>query len=125
MTVTIGAAGADDGEAGEGDDVQGDVEVVRGSSASDDLSGNDGANRLNGRGGADLLDGAGGDDELIGQAGGDTFIGGTGVDLVDYDGETRRSRRHRAAAPMTAPWVRAMTSAATSRRSAAALATMC
>ena len=35
--------------------MQSDVEVVRGGSAADWLSGNDGANRLNGRGGADLL----------------------------------------------------------------------
>ena len=87
VMVTVGD-GADDGEAGENDDVQADVEVVRGGSAGDSLTGDDGANRLNGRGGADFLDGSGGDDELIGKAGGDTFLGGTGVDLVDYDGET-------------------------------------
>ena len=115
VTVTVGAAGADDGEAGEGDDVQGDVEVVRGGSAGDSLSGGDGANRLNGRGGADVLDGGGGDDELIGMGGGDTFVGGAGVDLVDYDGETSAVTASSAAAPMTAPWVRAMTSAAMSR----------
>ena len=42
VTVTLGD-GADDGEAGENDDVQGDVEVVRGSSAGDSLTGDDGA----------------------------------------------------------------------------------
>ena len=87
VMVTLGD-GADDGQAGENDDVQGDVEVVRGGSAGDSLTGDDGADRLNGRGGADFLNGGGGDDELIGKAGGDTFLGGSGVDLVDYDGET-------------------------------------
>ena len=87
LTVTVGD-GANDGEASENDDVQADVEVVRGGSAGDALSGGGGANRLNGRGSADVLDGGDGDDELIGMGGGDTFVGGTGIDLVDYEGET-------------------------------------
>jgi Ca2+-binding RTX toxin-like protein len=83
LTVTVGA-GADDGEAGEGDDVQGDVEVVRGGSAGDQLTGDGGANALYGYGGADQLDGAGGDDTLFGLGGADTFLGGAGIDMVSY-----------------------------------------
>ena len=85
LTVSIGD-GANDGAAGEGDDVQADVEVVRGGSAVDQLTGDGGANVLDGRGGADDLDGAGGDDTLVGGTGGDTFAGGAGIDLVDYHG---------------------------------------
>ena len=87
LTVTIGA-GADDGEAGEGDDVQTDVEVVRGGSAGDQLTGDGGANVLYGFGGGDDLDGAGGDDTLYGMGGADTFTGGTGTDMVNYRGQT-------------------------------------
>ncbi|MFL5909667.1 MAG: lytic murein transglycosylase [Gaiellaceae bacterium] len=74
VTVTIGA-GRDDGEAGEGDDVLGDVENAKGGSASDRLAGDGGANALFGNGGNDILTGGGGPDRLS---------GGSGTDTVDF-----------------------------------------
>jgi Ca2+-binding RTX toxin-like protein len=74
VTVTIGV-GADDGEAGEADDIRADVERVRGGSGDDVLTGGDGAN--------DLF-GAEGDDRLAGARGDDILRGGTGEDAANY-----------------------------------------
>jgi hypothetical protein len=73
VVVTIGA-GADDGAAGEGDDVRLDVEDVRGSSHDDRLVGSDGSNELIGGAGNDELTGRGGFDSLIGGDGGDRIV---------------------------------------------------
>jgi hypothetical protein len=73
VRVSIGR-GARDGVPGEGDDVRGDVEGVRGGSADDTLVGNAASNRLFGRGGDDLLKGGPGNDRLW---------GGRGVDRLD------------------------------------------
>jgi Ca2+-binding RTX toxin-like protein len=103
-----GSAG--DGSAGESDNVQPDVEDLKGGSGNDTLSGNDGRNvldggagadSLNGLGGSDVLtdtggdvaadrlDGGAGDDLLAGGAGPDTYIGGDGEDTVtDYAGRS-------------------------------------
>jgi Ca2+-binding RTX toxin-like protein len=86
---------ANDGEAGEGDDVQGTIEHVRGGpfddtligdDSDDVLSGRDGDDTLAGRGGGDsLLGGLGDDDNLDGGPGPDFFDGGDGdSDLADY-----------------------------------------
>jgi Ca2+-binding RTX toxin-like protein len=71
---------ADDGEAGEGDNVRVDVENVTGGLGSDTLTGNALANSLNGRSGDDRLIGAGGNDVLTGGAGADSMFGGNGGD---------------------------------------------
>jgi glucose/arabinose dehydrogenase len=95
ITVTIGT-GADDGAAGDADDVQIDVERVKGGSADDHLIAGSRAAKLIGfagadtlRGGAanDTLDGRGGADELEGGDGRDKLLGGDGADnLLAVDG---------------------------------------
>ena len=83
---------ANDGAAGEADNVAVDVENVTTGSGEDVLIGSDGPNVLNGdsaddliegRGGNDKLIGAGGNSRLFGNAGDDELIGGTGSDLLD------------------------------------------
>jgi Tol biopolymer transport system component len=75
VAVTIGNRdAADDGEAGEGDDVEGSVEQVRGGHSDDRLVGDFGDN---------LLSGGAGDDELIGASGADELSGGDGADRLD------------------------------------------
>ena len=77
--VTISLNGvADDGEAGESDNVFADVEELQGGQGADTLVGNGEANILNGEAGADSLTGGGGVD---------TFRGGAGADhLFTRDG---------------------------------------
>jgi Ca2+-binding RTX toxin-like protein len=75
-TVTVDIDGAaDDGEAGENDNVQTDVESLTGGSGSDTLTGSSAANSVAGGGGSDTLDGG---------TGTDTMSGGTGTDAVSY-----------------------------------------
>jgi Ca2+-binding RTX toxin-like protein len=71
-----------DGEAGEGDDVAADVEVVIGGSDRDTLIGSAAANVLDGRNGDDTLAGGGADDRLEGGAGNDTMMGEGGGDAL-------------------------------------------
>ena len=66
---------ADDGEAGEGDDVGPDIEDLVGGEAGDVLVGNQSANRLAG---------GPGDDVLRGGPGNDALLGGPGSDTADY-----------------------------------------
>lgn len=97
---------ADDGQAGEGDNVRGDVEDISGGAGDDMLFGNAAANRLVGRAGLDTLRGLAGndrlfggdgndvmfgddgDDDLDGQAGSDSFFGGAGRDEALYNSAT-------------------------------------
>jgi Ca2+-binding RTX toxin-like protein len=76
-----------DGEAGEQDNIQADVEDVVGGPAGDALVGNASANLLDGAGGNESrIDGLGGDDDLRGgegDLGSDILDGGEGADLVD------------------------------------------
>ena len=81
VTASIGD-GANDGEAGELDDVHGDVERIRGGSAADVLTGDADANTLIGQGGGDTLTGGGGADELQGGDGADTLLGGADNDTL-------------------------------------------
>jgi Ca2+-binding RTX toxin-like protein len=79
---------ANDGAAGEGDNVARDVEELEGSSGSDTLVGNELVNRFFGSPGNDLyIGGAGNDDYLASNdPGADTFQGGGGtVDAVSYN----------------------------------------
>ncbi|HKF85425.1 MAG TPA: calcium-binding protein, partial [Candidatus Limnocylindrales bacterium] len=71
VTVTLDGA-ANDGVAGERDDVRGDVEGVRGGAEEDTQTGNAGSNPLSGGSGEDYLDGGRGSDDLRGGAGDDT-----------------------------------------------------
>lgn len=93
LTVTVGSW-ADDGQAGEGDDVRADISVVVGGSGDDSLScagtvgctlrGGPGNDTLRGSTGADALLGEAGDDLLHPGPGDDTVNGGPGTDTVDY-----------------------------------------
>lgn len=64
---------ANDGAAGEGDNVRADVESVNVGSGADTLAGNDATNQLTGGGGNDTIDGGRGNDILQGQDGDDTI----------------------------------------------------
>jgi hypothetical protein len=77
---------ADDGSAGEGDDVSGDVEQVTGGVRDDQLTGSDGREALAGGAGSDTLSGLGGDDQLDGgttDEGADVLRGGAGADTLN------------------------------------------
>ncbi|MDX6678474.1 MAG: hypothetical protein QOE31_2526 [Solirubrobacteraceae bacterium] len=78
--VTLDAK-ADDGAAGEGDDVQ--TTNVRGGGGADVITGDGAGNELEGALGDDVLDGGAGDDVLSGQEGADELNGGGGDDSVD------------------------------------------
>jgi Ca2+-binding RTX toxin-like protein len=69
---------ANDGEAGEGDNVHSDVEQIFGGAAGD---------RLTGNGQANIIDGAGGDDSITDGGGIDKVYGGEGDDVITtFDG---------------------------------------
>jgi Ca2+-binding RTX toxin-like protein len=99
LSITVGA-GANDGEAGETDNVGADIEVVTAGTNNDTLTGDAGPNTFNGGGGNDTLTGGLGNDTLNGDAGNDTFdegavtsggdviTGGTGIDFVNYGART-------------------------------------
>jgi Ca2+-binding RTX toxin-like protein len=74
---------ANDGEAGENDNVGSDVDVVIGGSGNDSLRGHNGSNDLYGGPGNDTLNGSGGNDRLFGQAGNDSLNGGSSSDWLD------------------------------------------
>ena len=74
----MGADGADDGEAGEGDSVDSEIDVVLSGTGSDFFEDNwDPPNRFVGNAGNDLFSGH--------RAGPDVFEGGEGTDTLDYD----------------------------------------
>jgi Ca2+-binding RTX toxin-like protein len=75
----------DDGESGERDNVQRDIERVIGGSNGDTLTGSGAANVLDGREGEDTIEGLGGDDTLLGgtnDPSGDNVSGGSGNDTI-------------------------------------------
>ena len=84
VNVNLASPGGD-GEAGENDDVSGDVERVIGGSGDDTLTGNGGANNLLGGPGNDTLEGGGGFDFLSGGPGNDTLSGGDDTDVLNGD----------------------------------------
>ncbi len=79
VEVTVGT-GADDGAGDEADDVQVDVERVRGGTGDDELTAGPSRSRLVGGGGADVLVGGAGNDKLEGHAGDDDLDGAGGND---------------------------------------------
>ncbi|MBL8923310.1 MAG: calcium-binding protein [Myxococcaceae bacterium] len=83
LTITMDGVAADDGLAGENDDVEADVENVDCGSGDDSVSGNAGNNVINGGAGADTILGAGGNDTLYGDGGNDSLSGEAGDDLLD------------------------------------------
>jgi Ca2+-binding RTX toxin-like protein len=87
---------ADDGVAGERDNIGADVEDVLGSKFGDTLVGNDLSNELIGGQGNDVLRGAGGQDGLRGERGADDIDGGNGRDSLEgEDGADRIRSRDR------------------------------
>lgn len=92
VAVSLDGA-ANDGEAGEGDNLGSDVENVSGGSGSDRIVGSAAQNRLDGGGGNDFVDGRGGVDTLTGGRGADR-IGSRdlSVDRVDCGAEGDRVR---------------------------------
>ncbi len=96
LTIGIGVF-ADDGEAGEHDNVYKDIEAVIGGSGNDFIKGSDANNYIAGGGGNDTLLGLGGNDSIYGDAGNDLIdggkgadfmSGGSGIDTVDYSSRT-------------------------------------
>ena len=73
---------ANDGAAGEGDNIALDVEQVTGSPAADRLLGGSGPNVLDGGPGDDNVDGGPGADTTQGGMGADTLSGGPGADQI-------------------------------------------
>ena len=98
--VTVARGGYDDGEAGERDNLRGDVEgvvggagddsitgwrgndVLTGGAGDDEISGDGGEDTLNGDAGRDTIDGQDGDDRLSGGSGNDTLVAGDGRNLL-------------------------------------------
>jgi hypothetical protein len=74
---------ANDGAAGEGDNVRPDVERVRALGRNVSMTGSDGPNELIATADASALRGLGGDDRLIGADGADTLEGGDGNDYLE------------------------------------------
>jgi Ca2+-binding RTX toxin-like protein len=74
---------ANDGVAGEKDDVRSDVEQLVGGGGSDTLTGDAAINLLIGNGGNDTLYGKDGEDALFGNAGNDQLYGQGGIDTLD------------------------------------------
>ncbi|WP_157592061.1 calcium-binding protein [Solirubrobacter soli] len=72
VTVTLDDV-ANDGEAGEGDNVHSDVDDIAGGSGDDTLTGSAGENRIDGGAGDDTITGGDGPDALTGGAGDDTI----------------------------------------------------
>jgi hemolysin type calcium-binding protein len=91
INATMNFNGADDGEAGEGDELIGSNEQIVGGKAGDTIRAPDGstaAHSLFGLGGADTLEGADGPDTLDGGGGIDTLLAEDGNDsLFADDGE--------------------------------------
>ncbi len=88
VTVTIASQLlTDDGEAGEGDHVLGNVENVTGGAGDDILSApaTTASNFLAGGGGADRISGGGGEDSLTGGPGADLLQGGQAHDILQAD----------------------------------------
>ena len=80
---------ANDGEAGENDNVNADIENATGGSGADTITGNGGVNRLDGGPGADTLNGGNGNDTLVGP-------GNDGAtDVYNGDGGSRHGVRSR------------------------------
>jgi hypothetical protein len=74
---------ANDGEAGERDNVRTNVENISGGNAGDFFESHGAFSRLDGRGGDDVLLGGAGPDTLIGGPGNDILNSGQGNDVID------------------------------------------
>ena len=91
MTINLDGQ-ANDGSAGEGDNIASDIEQIDGTDGNDVFIGSPGTDKLYGGSGNDDMHGAGGDDDVYGgsgddrvygDAGNDQVAGATGSDVVD------------------------------------------
>ena len=89
LTIGLGTL-PDDGEAGEGDNVRSDFEVVLGGAGSDNIS-HSGTRPINlyGNAGNDTLIGGIAGDYLVGGPGNDSLVGGDGNDVFDVQDGAR------------------------------------
>lgn len=99
ITVTIDDV-ADDGAAGEADNIATDIEILKGGLGDDLLTGSGNADTIYGGPGNDAITGGPGNDLLYGDAGDDTFDegssasgsdvlnGGAGIDTASYAGRS-------------------------------------
>lgn len=71
---------ANDGIAGEGDNIQPDFEIVKGSRFDDTITGTAGPDNLDGYWGADTIRGGAGNDRIDGNSENDVLLGGEGDD---------------------------------------------
>jgi serralysin len=79
---------ANDGTAGEGDNVGSDIESILGTSGNDVFTGSAGADGFDGGGGGDEIHGAGGNDDVRGGGGNDRVFGDAGDDFVEGANDT-------------------------------------
>jgi Ca2+-binding RTX toxin-like protein len=82
VSVSLGDV-ANDGLAGEGDNVGSDIENITGGAGKDTLTGSNSANSILGGAGNDTIFGQGGSDTLDGGPNNDTIHGGTEGDTLD------------------------------------------
>jgi len=85
VTVTLDNHMADDGEAGEGDEIAGNVEDAVGGAGDDIMVAGYGPNDLRGGAGDDEIYGGPGDDFRVGDDGADSIFGEDGDDGVNGD----------------------------------------
>src|SRR6185503_9913734 len=81
VSATINGV-ADDGEAGEGDNLIGAITGLTGGEGSDNLVAGPSTRFLVGNGGNDILVGSTGRSDLLGGAGNDQLLGGNGSDFL-------------------------------------------
>jgi Ca2+-binding RTX toxin-like protein len=74
---------ADDGVAGEKDNIKTDVENITGGSGNDIITGSSAANTITGGSGNDTINGGDGNDIINGSTGKDNLLGGNGDDYID------------------------------------------
>jgi Ca2+-binding RTX toxin-like protein len=82
VTVTLDAV-ANDGPAGQANNVGSDIEAVVGTPGDDTITGGPSPDDFEGEGGNDVLAGNGGNDALAGGPGNDRLVGGPGDDELD------------------------------------------
>jgi len=113
LTLSIDGTG-NDGEGSEADNIETDIEVVKGGAGNDTITGSTGADTLYGGPGNDTISGLDGNDVLYGDAGDDTFL--------EDSRRTARTRSTAARAPTRSRTRRARTrcsSTSTASRTAA------
>ncbi len=89
LRITMDDDLANDGSAGEADNVHTDVENIFSGTGNDRITGNAAANYISGGAGKDLILGGAGLDKLVGGTGVDTLLGQADIDLFFMSDSTR------------------------------------